>query len=473
MNMETNPKDRFIYKLKNNLISSNNFQNSSLTNNNITNISIPPINKNVNELLNDEELGKKIGRMETILNYYEAKLKNEFNERKLLEDKVESLSMDVYHMRENFDNLSKLFSENFSKIKNNIIENVENKNNSVNKILLESTKRINNLEDIILNNNNIANTNNNNINLNNNTTNIESYNFKSLQNFDNLGINKSINNSILFNTQRDSSFMKTKYISMQNNIYDNLLNKIDKVEKIIHKKGNYLGREEEINVAIEKVNYLEKKFENFLNNFNHDINVIKENIKNNMDNISHLSSAHNVLNEKYDNLYKTFNDTNANINKFNYHSTILLNETQKKIEEYTDYFNETKINLNKMKTDLNEEYSILKQILNDKINEYEKNSEEFKNLYNKDINEFKMKIEEKQENFLHLIQDEKDCYLSEAKKIQNNIGEQCNEIKKEYKVMNNNINEIKDTFFHNLNEIEQYFNKKYQNLYRVMNLQEN
>ena len=65
--MEFNYKDPFISKLKNNLNNSSNiYQNNSMTN-------IPSINKNVNELLNDEELSKKIGRMETILNYYEEK----------------------------------------------------------------------------------------------------------------------------------------------------------------------------------------------------------------------------------------------------------------------------------------------------------------------------------------------------------------------------------------------------------------
>ena len=58
--MEFNYKDPFISKLKNNLNNSSNiYQNNSMTN-------IPSINKNVNELLNDEELSKKIGRMETI-----------------------------------------------------------------------------------------------------------------------------------------------------------------------------------------------------------------------------------------------------------------------------------------------------------------------------------------------------------------------------------------------------------------------
>ena len=450
--MEFNYKDPFISKLKNNLNNSSNiYQNNSMTN-------IPSINKNVNELLNDEELSKKIGRMETILNYYEAKIKNEFNERKLLEERLESLTLDVYHMKYNLENMTKLFTENFSKIKNNIIEIVESKNNSMNQLVLESTKRLNTLEDILLNNNN---------------SNDAIYQQKSLQNFDIIGTNKSVNNSILISTQRDSSFMKQNYASAQNNKYDFLLNKINKLEKAVFKRGSYLGREEEINMGLTKVNHLEKKFEIFLDNFNKDINIIKNNIKQNMDNIDNINSGNNILNEKFDNLYKNFNDTNININKYNYQTTLALNEAQKKLDECTDYFNNAKADIDKKEKDLNEDYIILKQILNDKLNEYEKELFDMKNNIDSENNELKLKLEEKQENYLNLIKKEKDEYLNEAKNIQNNIVEQCEIIKNENKKINNNINDMKNSFFHNLNEIEQYFNRKYQTVYKAINLQEN
>ena len=451
--MKSNTQDPFISKY-NNLNSTNHYPsaNTSISN-------IPLINKNVNELLNDEELCKKIGRMETILNYYEAKLKNEFNERKKLEDKIETLTMDVYHIRENFDDMSKLFAENFTKIKNNIMDNVETKNNSINKIVLESSKRLNTLEDIILNNNT------------NRNSNDMIYPQKSLQNIDNIRSNRSMNNSLMFSTQRDSSFMKQNYVSLQNNKYDILLNRINNLEKIVFKKGSYLGREEEINIGLTKVNHLEKKFEIFLENFNKDINIIKNNIKQNFDIIDNVKGANNILGEKFDNLYRTFNDTNINIDKFNYQTTLALNETQKKLEEYTDYFNNTKTDLIKMENDLKEEYTILKQILNEKLFDYEKNFNDIKNKINTENDEFKLKLEENQDIFMNKLKKENEDYLNAAKKIENNIVEKCELIQKDNKKLNDNVNEIKNSFFHNLNEIEQYFNTKYQSLYKAINLQ--
>ena len=451
--MKSNTQDPFISKY-NNLNSTNHYPSANTSINNI-----PLINKNVNELLNDEELCKKIGRMETILNYYEAKLKNEFNERKKLEDKIETLTMDVYHIRENFDDMSKLFTENFTKIKNNIMDNVETKNNSINKIVLESSKRLNTLEDIILNNNT------------NRNSNDMIYPQKSLQNIDNIRSNRSMNNSLMYSTQRDSSFMKQNYVSLQNNKYDILLNRINNLEKIVFKKGSYLGREEEINIGLTKVNHLEKKFEIFLENFNKDINIIKNNIKQNFDIIDNVKGANNILGEKFDNLYRTFNDTNINIDKFNYQTTLALNETQKKLEEYTDYFNNTKTDIIKMENDLKEEYTILKQILNEKLFDYEKNFNDIKNKINTENDEFKLKIEENQDIFMNKLKKENEDYLNEAKIIENNIVEKCELIQKDNKKLNDNVNEIKNSFFHNLNEIEQYFNTKYQSLYKAINLQ--
>ena len=421
------------------------------------------INRNVNELLNDEELSKKLGRMETILNYYEAKLKNEFNERKNLEEKIESLTNDIFHLQENLENTNKLFADNFTKMKNNILESVEEKNDSMNKIIIETSKRLNTLEDILLNNNN-----NNNSNINDNLNAPSTF-----RNAENLGLNKSMNNSLFMYTQRDSSYMKQNYLTLQNSKYDILSNKINKIENILFKKGNFLGREEEIEIGLTKINHLEKKFEIFLANFYKDINKIKSNIKENIDNIDNLSSGHNILNEKFDNLYKTFNDTNINFNKFNYQTTTLLNETQKKFEEYTNYFNTSQLDINKLQKDLTDEYAILKQVLNDKLNEFEKELNDLKNKINSENDEFKLKIEEKQDNYINLIQSEKEEYINESKKVQNYILEQFEIIQKGSQKLNENVNEMKKTFFHNLNEIEQYFNKKYQAIYKTINLQEN
>ena len=455
--MENNSKESFSSKLKENLNSSKKINTNASLNN------IPLINRNVNELLNDEELSKKLGRMETILNYYEAKLKNEFNERKNLEEKIETLTNDIFHLQENLENTNKLFADNFTKMKNNILESVEEKNDSMNKIIIETSKRLNTLEDILLNNNN-----NNNSNINDNLNDPSTF-----RNAENLGLNKSMNNSLFMYTQRDSSYMKQNYLTLQNSKYDILSNKINKIENILFKKGNFLGREEEIEMGLTKINHLEKKFEIFLANFYKDINKIKSNIKENIDNIDNLSSGHNILNEKFDNLYKTFNDTNINFNKFNYQTTTLLNETQKKFEEYTNYFNTSQLDINKLQKDLTDEYAILKQVLNDKLNEFEKELNDLKNKINSENDEFKLKIEEKQDNYINLIQSEKEEYINESKKVQNYILEQFEIIQKGSQKLNENVNEMKKTFFHNLNEIEQYFNKKYQAIYKTINLQEN
>jgi len=195
--------------------------------------------------------------------------------------------------------------------------------------------------------------------------------------------NKSFNNSILYTTDRDSSFLKQNYMNVGK--FDLLSKKVNQLESILSK--SYPGREEEINIGITKINHMEKKFELFMENYNKDINIIKSSIKQNINDIDNLNSSYNIVNEKYDNIYKNFNDTNININKFNYQTIILLNETQKKLEDYSDFFNNSKIELKKMENDMNNDYSLLKEVINEKINEIDRNINDFKNKVTQDNNE--------------------------------------------------------------------------------------
>ena len=59
-----------------------------------------------------------------------------------------------------------------------------------------------------------------------------------------------------------------------------------------------------------------------------------------------------------------------------------MKETQKKFDESIDYFNSSQLEIKKIEKDLNEEYAILKQVLNDKLNEYEKELNDLKNRFN-------------------------------------------------------------------------------------------
>ena len=120
---------------------------------------------------------------------------------------------------------------------------------------------------------------------------------------------------------------------------------------------------------------------------------------------------------------------------------------------------------------MNNEYSLLKEVINEKINEFDRNINDFKNKVTQDNNEYRKNIEGKHEKFINYIQTENNSYMHDE--IGNSIEEQCNLIKKENIELNRNIKEIKNSFFHNLNEIEHYFNRKYQNICRAINLKEN
>ena len=405
--MDNKNSEDFISKLKDNLVNINQCQYNNNTKYNNTNIDL-------------EELIKKIGKMETSLKYYEGKIDNELNERKLMEQRYESrifsLTNDINDIKDNLNNFSNIFAENFEKIKNNIIENVEIKNNSLNKIILESSKKINALEDLLMNN--------------------------KLDN-DGLIMTKSINNTLICSSDRD-----------------NILRKMNQIESMLFNKDKYPEREE-VNLSIVKINHLDKQFRIFLEKYEKDFNDMKNNLKKYINNMQNLICSQDILSKKYENLYKNFNETNLNINKFNYQTTILLQETQKKMDNYTNFYQNTKVEINQFKKELSDDNLIIKDILSNKINEFDGSLSEFKSRINSENVEFTKNIEEKCEKFIDFIQTENNKFLFENKAIQKNIIDISNKLENDNIEINKNINEIKNTFFHNLNEIEQYFNKRY------------
>lgn len=74
-----------------------------------------------------------------------------------------------------------------------------------------------------------------------------------------------------------------------------------------------------------------------------------------------------------------------NINKFNYQI----------IEEYTVFFNNTKIRINKMENDLNNEYQLIKEVITEIINEFDGNINYCKYEVNNGKGELKKSIEDK------------------------------------------------------------------------------
>ena len=65
--------------------------------------------------------------------------------------------------------------------------------------------------------------------------------------------------------------------------------------------------------------------------------------------------------------------------------------------------------------------SLLKEVINEKIDEFDKEIKEFKCKINMDNSEFKKNIDDKQEKFINYIQSENNSYLHDAKKVENSI----------------------------------------------------
>ena len=65
------------------------------------------------------------------------------------------------------------------------------------------------------------------------------------------------------------------------------------------------------------------------------------------------------------------------------------------MEEYTVFFNNTKIGINKMENDLNHEYQLIKEVITEIINEFDGNINYCKYDENNGKGEFKKSKEDK------------------------------------------------------------------------------
>ena len=338
-------KDDFVANLKERF-QKNNLNQNEEAENILSNNNISSNEQNNQDLFTNEEFGFKLGKLETKMQYCEAKINNENSERDLLEQRFESkleyLLKDIDDLKNGYKSMTKLFTDSFSKIKTTLLENIDNKAESINHIISEINKKVNNLEEAV-------------------------FNKKIDNNFSNNNMIKSVSNSYILSTEPNSN-IKNNNISNNNLSYnystDCLSKRVDKLETAIYKNNSYPGREEEINTGLTKISYIERKLDNFLENYEKDMSNMVSVMNNNDGNINELLAFKNIINDKIENLHKDFVDTSKNNNKFNYQTTILLNETQRKLEAFDEFYKKNINEFQNLKDELNKNSSSLNHIKN-------------------------------------------------------------------------------------------------------------
>ena len=230
------------------------------------------------------------------------------------------------------------------------------------------------------------------------------------------------------------------------------------------------NRDIEINTGLAKITFLEKKLNEEIKQmndkmiqFSKDINSIKKDIE-------IIKKTKNDSKEKLEHFQRDFISTNYNNLKFNYQTTMMLNETKDKIKTFEELLDKQTEELNQLKVELCTQFSETKTNVDKNINSF---GEEFKTISNELLmnqNNFHDHIISQNEKFVSFIQDKYNSF-SEL------INEKINQCEKNYLILNSEKNEqsekialLQKEFFNNLNEVEEFLTKKYDNLTKLINM---
>lgn len=357
-------------------------------------------------------LGKKIGKIEISTSHMNEQLKEESNNKRMILEKktdkmAENISSELSIVKTGFDSISLMFKEGLDKMKKSIMEEVDFKTSSILKIVKDSVNKIDQFE-----------------------------------------TSKNIENFELYKTEVDKRFKK--------------------LEKIVSIPTP--NRDIEINTGLAKITFLEKKLNEQIKQmndkmiqFSKDINIIKKDIE-------IIKKTKYDSKDKLDHFQRDFISTNSNNLKFNYQTTMMLNETNEKIKTFEELLKKQTEELNQLKVELCTQFSETKTNVDNNINSF---GEEFKTISHELLmnqNNFHDHIISQNEKFVSFIQEKYNSFSGL-------INEKINQCEKNYLILNSEKNEqsekialLQKEFFNNLNEVEEFLTKKYDNLSNLLNM---
>lgn len=357
-------------------------------------------------------LGKKIGRLEISTNHLNEQFKEECNNRMILEKKAEKMaeefSSELSIVKTGFDSISLTFKEGIETMKKSIMEEVDFKTSSILHIVKSAALKVDQLEAS-----------------ENNTFNFEQY-----------------------KTEVDKRFKK-----LEKNLSISIPNK-----------------DIEINTGLAKISFLEKKLNENIEQMNAKVNDLSKDITLLKKEIEIIKKTRNDSKERLEHFQRDFISTNSNNLKFNYQTTMLLNEAKEKIKSFEGVINKQTEELKQLKDELCTQFSETKTKVDCSINSFEEDIKKISKELVTNQDNFHDHIINQNEQFVSFIQDKIETYCSL-------INEKINKCENEFAVLSSEKNKqgeqmviLQKQFFNNLNEVEEFLTKKYDNLSKLINM---
>lgn len=360
-------------------------------------------------------LGKSLGQIEVATKNFQEVLKEEKNNRAILEKKTqkmaEDFSKELSEMRTGIDIISVNFSQGLEKMKSTILEDVDFKTTSIMKIVKDSMIKSNNYE----------------------------------------GSELDYSNFEIFRNQIENRFKK--------------------IEKAISIPSP--NRDTEINTGLAKINFFEKQMNSNIKKMNDKIEQISNQVLNLSNEIEILKKSKNDFNNMFDHFQRDFISTNSNNLKFNYKTNMLLSEMKDKLSSYDKSIGDQTDTLNNIKTECFTEIGKMKKYLETNINNYHEELVKIsKELYQNQEN-FTAEILGKNEKFVNFISTQMENLSQQVIEDQRETQNIINQMQSVQNEFSQKLKASQKQFFNNLNEVEEMMMKKYENIYKIIDLKKN
>ena len=280
---------------------------------------------------------------------------------------------------------------------------------------------------------------------------------QNLENLKNSMIEKNLNN-----------INNNNFNDYQNCInFEEIFSKINNIQNIMNTEFNHYRNE--LNSTNSKIDFFEKKLNDIfynlhsqinyinqeLNNIKKDIDFIKSNQKNSTNNIQKFQSDF-LTNQKDNNLFK--NDIKK-----------IINEVENKIKNYDEIFNNHNNTFEKMKNEFLIQFKEFNSNVNNKLKEFSDNYGANIDIQNKEIDHFEKHIREEYEKFIQHIQSNIEEKNSAIKKLFDYNSEDIEILKNKNETLENLIKKLRSDIFKGINETEEFLEKKYDSILRIIN----
>ena len=402
--------------------------------------------------------------------------KDNYNINKILEKEIQKnknignnlISTDIIILKKRQDQFEGAMIRDFSKFKNEIINNINNSNSDLlqNVENLLSQYNINN-ENKDINISQEIEENNNEDDIKKNNKNIGEELFKENINYNNHNYSRdSIKSNYI--TQKDKkSPSKSKSKSKTQSKTSPTVPNLNEFQDILNKELSQYRSD--LNKNVLKLSLLEKKYNGLSTQYYTETSNINNNIKSLNDLKKDFETFQNSINSNLQNLKDDFSHNVENNKLFISEISKIIEDFQKKLNFFDKNNNKFNEQYLLTKNNIDETMKDIMQKLNNELNEFHKSINEQVAEQGQEIDNFEKFMSQENEKFVRFIQNHLDESISSIKKLFDFNGDDIKKLNEKIEIIQEVIKKVRNDVFKSINDSEEFLENKYQSLFRLIN----